>query len=102
MITVAHMDFYSYVYRNRLMANVESVDGSLYVEKLNGNKHVMIKREANKHELYAWRYTQWYKFWDRGDNKDEIGICYYPSTNAVMPAENSIRSLRILGMVTYC
>lgn len=88
MISIAHWNFYSY--SNKLRANEESIDGKLYFE----DKHVMIKQEADKHGLYAWRGAPWYFFWLKRDSKDALGICYYPSTTAVMPDEHNIKSFK--------
>ncbi|RMF31509.1 MAG: hypothetical protein D6752_02125, partial [Candidatus Nitrosothermus koennekii] len=88
MITVAHWNFYSY--SNDLKANQETIDGRLYFEELDNNKNVMIKQEKDKHGLYAWRGAPWYYFWLDKDRKDATGICYYPSTSAIMPDEHNI------------
>ena len=105
IITIAHFDFYSYVFENRLSEGRENIDGSLYAEKLeiDGSEHPLVTQELNKHGCYAWKgmprwmfwnrcYSwncnkckPWWMFWGRRDSLDCIGIKYIPSNNAIMP-----------------
>ncbi len=54
MISVAHMDFWSFVVGKRLKKGKETIDGKLQLEKYDGEYRPMIKQEPDKHGLYAW------------------------------------------------
>ncbi len=77
MISIAHYDFFSFAFDNRLQQGKQTLDGNLFVEKFDGKDHLMTKQEANKHALTAWGYTSWFLPWER-DSLRRIGIRYYP------------------------
>ena len=121
MITIAHFDFYSYVYKNRLKGGKKRATGKLYAESLSdGFEHPMVTQEVNKHGCYAWKGVPfwirllpwWWPLWTKCDShklrvrslsryfsrqrRDSIkcckGIRYYPSNRAIMPDIKKINS----------
>ena len=123
IITIAHFDFYSYVYKKRLNRGRRSITGKLYAERKSGNyEHPMVTQEVNKHGCYAWKGVPfwmrllpwWWPFWTKCDSykkrnrtrfrfwvrqrrdstKDCKGIKYYPSNTAIMPNIKKINSFK--------
>ena len=103
MITVAHQDFWSYVFKRRLRAGKESIEGDIYIEIFERKEHPMTRQSTGKHGFYAWYGPPWYAFWERDpwyafwdgrDSKKAIGIRYVPGNIAMVPEIQSIRSFR--------
>jgi hypothetical protein len=88
MISIAHYDFFSFTFDDRLQPGKETLDGELFVEEFNGRNHPITKQEANKHGLFAWGTTSWSLPWER-DSFSRIGIRYYPANIAI--AQNEFR-----------
>lgn len=103
MITVAHQDFWSYVFKGRLRAGRETIEGKIYVEPFEGKEHPMTRQSSGKHGFYPWlgppwyafwEKHPWYKFWNGRDSKKAIGIRYVPGNEATMPELAKIRSFQ--------
>ena len=94
MITVAHMDFWSFVAKKRLKKGKETVDGKLSLEKFNGTWHPMTKQEMDKHGLYAWK-TKDLWGWNLGkDSINHTGVKYVPGNSAKNIDKKSISSFK--------
>lgn len=121
MVTIAHFDFYSYVYENRMKAGSKRITGKLHTERLSdGFEHAMVTQEVNKHGCYGWKGVPfwmrlmpwWWPLWTKCDShrdmhrsssqfwsrkrRDSVkhckGIKYYPSSRAFMPDIKKINS----------
>ena len=71
MVTVFHSDFYSYnMSGGSIQGNNEDVDGTITMEKFDGEHHPVTAQEAKGHGLKAYPYVK-----IRGGD----GVVYYPS-----------------------
>ena len=87
-ITIAHVDFYSYVPRGSSLSNGgEDIDGTLYFSEFEGSAHPMTSQESKGHGFKAYPYIE-----DFSGKNDEDGIIYYPSrTTAQVPTSGNDR-----------
>lgn len=81
MITVAHLDFFSYVVKGKLKKRHETIDGKILLMNYNGQDHPMTKQEQDKHGVFAWKSKQLWKQWTL-DNENSIGIKYIPKNKS--------------------
>ncbi len=92
MITYAHFDFYSFTPKgSSLKKGKETIDGTLYTSRHNGQQHPLIASEAYGHGIEAWpkvgltnKKIKWgipvkIKLSNTMDFKGGDGVVYYPS-----------------------
>jgi hypothetical protein len=85
MVTVAHLDFYSYVPAgSTYTSGRESVDGTLIMQTVGGVSHPTTRQEAKGHGAFAW---------DGANFPGGDGVVYFPSaTTAKVPASGNDRN----------
>lgn len=90
-ITVAHLDFYSFVPNGSpLTSGSEDIDGSLSFQDFEGVPHPKTSQEAKGHGVKCWPHIG-----DFSGGSDEDGIIYFPSlTTAEVPSSGNDRSVR--------
>ena len=86
MVTVAHLDFYSYVPAgSTYTSGRESIDGTLIMQTVNGQPHPTTRQEAKGHGAFGW---------DGANFPGGDGVVYFPSaTAAEVPASGNDRQV---------
>mgnify|MGYP005851318193 CR=1 FL=1 len=88
MVTVAHLDFYSYVPSDSTVTNGhETIDGTIIFSTVDGIEHPNIYIEAKGHGIYGNR------DWAENNFPGGDGVVYYSSTSAEEPEHGNDRNV---------
>ena len=93
MVTVAHLDFYSYTPAGSPLRNGhENIDGTLTMQQHDGSLHPLTVQEAKGHGLKAFPFAS-----DFHGKPNEDGIIYFPSrTQTQIPQSGNDRHVNYM------